>query len=340
MSHTLTANTARSNVNTALVAGIAQPYTPKAFPTLTFGETVDITLYLVTEGGAIDARSGATGYTPRISVMLPTLAPTSGTFTISDSSDAYVVSGAGTSDVNGEYVRNGDSSNGNPAYTLYDSDGTTAKYNMWSFAGAWSITSSGIGSSGPDGFLYFTLSSATTPPESGWESLGEGEDPAPTLAIAGETVELEYNASESEIESELNAMNSDTGPFGDLVTVTKFADGTFSIRFDSVGAQTELTVSASGIQPTSAASVLPLVEGDATTREEQLIRILADPLVFEDSAAQIFNGWTMTLDADNAKILRATAAEQGAISANYKIEIVNADSTADVVAQGPVIING
>jgi len=100
--------------------------------------------------------------------------------------DSYNVYGAGTDDVNGLYVRNGDSSNGNPAYTLYDSDGTTAKYNMWSFAGAWSITSSGIGSSGPDGFLYFTLSPSTTPPESGWESLGEGEDPAPLVQATSE----------------------------------------------------------------------------------------------------------------------------------------------------------
>ena len=118
MSHTLTVNTARSNVHTALVAAIAQPYTPKAFPTLTFGETVDITLYLVTEGGAIDARSGATGYTPRVSVLLPTLQPTDGAFTIEASEDAYIVSGAGTSEVNGLYTRNG-SVEGKPAYTKF-----------------------------------------------------------------------------------------------------------------------------------------------------------------------------------------------------------------------------
>jgi len=239
MSHTLTVNTARSNVHTALVAAIAQPYTPKAFPTLTFGETVDITLYLVTEGGAIDSRSGTAGYTPRVSILLPTLQPTEGTFTIDD--------------------------------------GT-------------------------------------------------------------ETITADYDIGAQDLETALNAMNDGAGPFDDQCTVTKFADGTFSILFDSVGDKTELTVSAGGIQPTSAASVLPLVEGDATTREEQLIRILAEPLVFEDSATQITDGWTMTLDADNAKILRATAAEQGDMSANYSIDIVSPTSTVDVVARGPVII--
>ncbi len=238
MTQTLTANTARSNLATALVAGLSQPYTPKAFPHLVFGETVDVNLYLI-DNGAYDARSGTTGYTPRVSIMLPTLQPTNGTFTISD--------------------------------------GT-------------------------------------------------------------ETITASYDAIASELETALNAMNNGTGPFGDLVTVTKFADGTFSIRFDSVGAQTALTVSAGGIQPTSAASVLPLVDGDATTREEQLIRILAEPLVFEDSATEIANGWTMTLSANNANILRALAAEQGDMSANYSIDIVSPTSTVDVVARGPVIL--
>ena len=239
MSHTLTVNTARSNVQTALVAGIAQPYTPKAFPTLTFGETIDITLYLVDAGGSYDARSGTSGYTPRVSVLLPSLQPTDGAFTVGD---------------------------------------------------------------------------------------------------GAETITADYNVGAQELETALNAMNDGAGPFNDQCTVTKFADGTFSILFDTVGDKTELTVSASGIQPTSAASVLPLVEGDATTREEQLIRILAEPLVFEDSATQITNGWTMSLNANNANILRATAAEQDDLSANYSIEVVAPTAAVDVVARGPVIV--
>ena len=42
------------------------------------------------------------------------------------------VYGAGTAAVNGLYVRNGNSIDGNPAFTLYDTDGTTALYNLWS----------------------------------------------------------------------------------------------------------------------------------------------------------------------------------------------------------------
>jgi hypothetical protein len=239
MSHTLTVNTARSNVNTALIAGIAQPYTPKAFPTLVFGETASVNLYLIDAAGSYDARSGAAGNTPRISVTLPTLQPTSGTFTISDGS---------------------------------------------------------------------------------------------------ETITADYNVSSVDLEAALNAMNSGAGPFGDLVTVDKFANGTFSILFDTPGNKASLVVSASGIKPASGVSVLPLVEGDATNREDQLIRILAEPLVLEDSATQIADGWTMQLNASNEKILRALANEQGDISANYAIDIISTDTSVECVARGPVII--
>ena len=65
MTQTLTANTARANLSTALVAGLSQPFAIKPFPRIAAGETFDVELYLI-ENGAYDTRSGATGYTPRI----------------------------------------------------------------------------------------------------------------------------------------------------------------------------------------------------------------------------------------------------------------------------------
>ena len=84
MTQTITVNTSRSNLATALVAGITQPYTPKAFPQIVFGETLSVNVYLIDNAGVYDSRSGTNGYNPRISFLLPTLQPTSGTFTISD----------------------------------------------------------------------------------------------------------------------------------------------------------------------------------------------------------------------------------------------------------------
>jgi len=241
MTQTLTANTARSNLSTALVAGLNQPYTPKQFPKLVFGETVDANLYLVDDSGTYDTRSGLAGYAPRVVVTLDDQTPQGGTFTVSD--------------------------------------GTAT------------------------------------------------------------TTALDWDASATEIETALNLLNTSTGPFGDTVTVEKFGNGAFSVLFDSLGAQTILTVNTAYTLPTSTAGILPIVEGGATAREEQIIRIFASPLLFADGGASITSGWRVTLDANNANFLRAVAKEQGDLSANYSIEIVSPTSTIDVVARGPVILS-
>lgn len=98
---------------------------------------------------------------------------------IATSEDSFNVYGAGTDAVNGLYVRNGNSDDARPAYTLYDTDGTTALYNMWgSSSYMWVITSHGI--DGGFSEVYGQVSSSSTPPASGWNS-GSGISPAPTV---------------------------------------------------------------------------------------------------------------------------------------------------------------
>ena len=238
MAQSLTVQTARSNLHAALVAGVSQPYTPKSFPKLVFGETVTASLYLVDDSNGYDTRSGAAGYIPRLAITLDNDKPQSGDFTISDASET-----------------------------------TTA---------------------------------------------------------------LDWDATAEEVETALNALNTNTGPGGDTVTVSKFINGTYSILWDTVGAQVALTVSAAGIQPPSAASILPVVEGDGSNREEQLIQLKSDPLIFTNTGVAITNGWSVTLDANNSNFLRAVAIE--AISANYSIELVSPTADVDVVARGPVLL--
>jgi hypothetical protein len=96
--------------------------------------------------------------------------------------DSYIVSGAGTTEANGLYVRNGDSPNSLPAYTLYDSDRITVLYNIWSDGGpliGWYITSTAIGNGGD--VLYSQFTSQQGVPESGWARVGNGVSPAPTV---------------------------------------------------------------------------------------------------------------------------------------------------------------
>ena len=337
MTQTLTANTARSDLSTALVAGLSQPFTPKRFLNLVFGETVDVNLFLI-DNGVYDARSGVSGYTPRISVTLDDLSPASGSFKID--SDTFEVVGAGTTDVNGVYVRNGTSLDGNAIYTLYDSDGVTAVYNLWSQSNlTWEITPYPP-DTGPIDRPYVNFDTHTgTPPLTGWLSVAPtGIDPPPILAGGGETTQLEWDATETEIEDALNAVNNGAGPSGGTVTVEKFSNGQFSILWDSIGKRVVSVINASGIQPLSAGNVIPVTAGSATAREEQILQIKAEPLVFQDGGATITNGWRLSLDTNNSNFLRAVVAEQGDLSANYSIEIVSPTSTIDVVARGPVIL--
>jgi len=108
--------------------------------------------------------------------------------------DSYYVYGAGTTEVNGLYVRNGDSPNFNPAYTLYDSDGITALYNIWSDGGplfGWYITSTAIGNGGGS-TLYSNSTEELGVPESGW-SASNGVSPTPIvqdLSNIGEFVRI------------------------------------------------------------------------------------------------------------------------------------------------------
>lgn len=239
MTQTLTANTARANLSTALVAGLSQPFAIKPFPRIAAGETFDVELYLI-ENGAYDTRSGATGYTPRIKITLDDTTPQDGTFTISDGVET--------------------------------------------------------------------------------------------------TAALDHDTLASEVETALNALNDNTGPFGDKVLVDKFGNGAFSIVFDSVGNKSPLVADVAGIRPASSATVSAIVDGSASRREEQIIKVSADPLVSVAAGVEITNGWTVTIDATGESFLRAVTVAQGAISANYSIELVADSGAVDVVARGPVIL--
>jgi hypothetical protein len=107
---------------------------------------------------------------------------------IATTEDSYNVYGAGTAEANGLYVRNGNSVDGNPAYTLFDTDGTTALYNIWSsLNAAWQITDGVVNS--PTNSLYGVSSTSTTPPLDGWgrpTQFFTGASPAPIVQALSE----------------------------------------------------------------------------------------------------------------------------------------------------------
>jgi len=101
------------------------------------------------------------------------------------SEDSYEVKGAGTSEVNGLYVRNGDL-NGYPVYELRDSDGNVEYYiytSEFTPGRQWYIDVDTNNSEST--YSTFALDEAvSSPPETGWRvssSFDIGEEPAPTL---------------------------------------------------------------------------------------------------------------------------------------------------------------
>jgi len=100
--------------------------------------------------------------------------------------DSINVYGAGTAAVNGLYIRNGVSADGNPAYTMYDTDGTTALYNIWSWTNTvWVITNTDVDGQAVDSF-YLIASEQVTLPETGWDNGTLGESPAPIVQALSE----------------------------------------------------------------------------------------------------------------------------------------------------------
>jgi hypothetical protein len=338
MTQTLTANTARANLSTALVAGLSQPFTPRAFPRIAAGETFDVELYLI-ENGAYDTRSGATGYTPRIKITLDDMTPQDGTFTISDGVTNYTVSGAGTTAANGLYLLSSETFDSHSVWaqkdgTHYIRRETHNENHAWHIVQADSATQATA-----NAYLYNDGQNGAGPDLTGWSVDVDGTAAAPTLAVSiATTTALDYDALASEVEAALNALNDNTGPFCDSVLVDKFGNGAFSIVFDSVGNKSPLVADVAGIRPASSATVSAIVDGSASRREEQIIKVSADPLVSVAAGVEITNGWTVSIDATGENFLRAVTVAQGAISANYSIELVADSGAVDVVARGPVIL--
>ena len=338
MAHDLTVNTTRSNLNASLVASLKQPYTPSGFPQIAFGETASANLYL-TEGDAYSANSGDATYTPRITLTLADQKPQGGTFTLSDGLNDFLVSGAGSTDANGLYLQINATYNNNAVWkhvgesaTYFIRRETHDENNTWHIVEATTYDQTPANQ-----YLYSDGHAGSGPDENNWSVDVDGVAPAPTLASTTETTSaLDWDATATEIETALNELNSDSGPFGDFVKVTKYTNGAFYIKFNSVGAQSNLIVDATGIDPVSSASVLAIVDGDTNNRNQQLVQIKADALIDANGGTPIASGWNMTLDATGAKLAAALAG--GAISANYSIQVTAPDESVDVVATGPVAI--
>jgi hypothetical protein len=109
-----------------------------------------------------------------------------------------------------------------------------------------------------------------------------------TDTAAASNVTISYNTTAAELQTLLNAMNSNAGPNSDTVVVTGTA-GLYKIRWNSTGSVDLLTVVANTniYEPACGVTIIEETAGDGSTQEVQVINIQQSPAAFRDA-------WTAT----------------------------------------------
>ena len=100
--------------------------------------------------------------------------------------------------------------------------------------------------------------------------------------LVGAETPLAFDAAAAALES---VISTDINP----CTVQLLAPYVYKVKFDSFGEQTLPSVDATDLNPNSSANISIFVSGDATTKEEWLIRLFKNPLA-------LTNSWTNTND--------------------------------------------
>lgn len=179
--------------------------------------------------------------------------------------------------------------------------------------------------------VKFGLGNKAAEPTGGTYTLTDGTDT--TSAIA-------YNASASTVQTALNALNTNAGPFSDTVVVTgTFPD--FKVKWDSVGAVAILDVGTAGNLLTPAAGIgfSEITAGDGSTREEQSIHFAQTPVVYQATWTPITDGWEAQVSFATYELADFLA---GAESADIWFEVEITDGAGDRVtrAQAKTVVHG
>lgn len=135
---------------------------------------------------------------------------------------------------------------------------------------------------------------------------------------------------ETAIESEVNDCS-----------VTQLAPFVFKVKFDTDGAQTIPAVDATGLTPASTVSIQRIVVGDASTREEWLIRLFQNPIALIDSEWSNItgNGIRGALNLGTEGIYDLLGSDTSA-QATAELELTDANGDVQTIFQVPVTISG
>ena len=152
------------------------------------------------------------------------------------------------------------------------------------------------------------------------------------------TTALAFNAGAQAVEDALNALNSGAGPHSQLVDVTSTYDGNYLVKFRTTGAVANLSGDASELSPASAVVIDEAVAGDGSTKEQQYIRLLRQPAIFQDSFTQIADGWSGELSANNARVLELMAGRD-TIAIPLDVELTETGNEPETIARGNMLLS-
>jgi len=158
-----------------------------------------------------------------------------------------------------------------------------------------------------------------------------------TISDASETTSaLAYNATAAQVQTALNALNTNTGPGGDTVVVTgEFPN--YRIKWDTNGAQAALTTDSTLLTPTSTAVVSTQVDGDGSTREVQLLHLHRAPAVLQTSFSTIANGWSAVLNFNTFE-LRELIGTAETLNAKFEVEVTDSGGNRITHVQVPCVV--
>ena len=124
-------------------------------------------------------------------------------------------------------------------------------------------------------------------------------------------------------------------------TITELASFVFKVKFDANGAQTLPSVDASNLTPASTVNIQRLVEGDASTQEQWLIRIFQNPIALIDSTWTDIagNGVRGALNLGTEGIYDLLG-NQTIVESTIELELTDADGDVQTIFQVPITITG
>lgn len=142
---------------------------------------------------------------------------------------------------------------------------------------------------------------------------------------------VDYDASAAAMESAMDTVS------GATTSVSKHGNNAWVVKFTANGAQTLPTTDASGLTPDCNVSVKRLVTGDASTKEEWLIRFFQAPYAYNETWSAITNGKSGSLNLGTENLVNALGSNSS-VSAFFEVELTDADGNVSTIAQVPVTV--